>query len=83
MGCVKFADLLNKYSGGRITVSVQSGSMPSSEIKILVHFGVIMCINLAIGCATSPLGLNLHVVAGLTTDPVETVVNKHTIAYIL
>ena len=48
-----------------------------------VHFGVIMCINLAIGCATPPLGLNLYVAAGLTKDPVETVVNKHTIAYIL
>ena len=47
-----------------------------------VHFGVIMCINLAIGCATPPLGLNLYVAAGLTGDPVETTVNKHTIAYI-
>lgn len=48
-----------------------------------VHFGVIMCINLAIGCATPPLGLNLYVAAGLTKDRVELVVNKHTIAYIL
>lgn len=48
-----------------------------------VHFGVIMCINLAIGCATPPLGLNLYVAAGLTKDRVETVVNKHTVAYIL
>ncbi|MBQ8564030.1 MAG: TRAP transporter large permease [Firmicutes bacterium] len=48
-----------------------------------VHFGVIMCINLAIGCATPPLGLNLYVAAGLTGDPVETTVNKHTVAYII
>lgn len=48
-----------------------------------VHFGVIMCINLAIGCATPPLGLNLYVSAGLTKDRVEVVVNKHTVAYIL
>lgn len=48
-----------------------------------VHFGVIMCINLAIGCATPPLGLNLYVAAGLTKDRVEVVVNKHTVAYIL
>ena len=41
-----------------------------------VHFGVIMCINLAIG-------LNLYVAAGLTKDRVEVVVNKHTVAYIL
>ena len=48
-----------------------------------VHFGVIMCINLAIGCATPPLGLNLYVAVGLTKDRVEVVVNKHTLAYIL
>lgn len=48
-----------------------------------IHFGVIMCINLAIGCATPPLGLNLYVAAGITKDKVETVVNKHTIAYII
>jgi C4-dicarboxylate transporter DctM subunit len=48
-----------------------------------VHFGVIMCINLAIGCATPPLGLNLYVAAGITKDRVEVVVNKHTVSYIL
>lgn len=48
-----------------------------------VHFGVIMCINLAIGCATPPLGLNLFVAAGLTNDKVEAVVNRHTVAYII
>lgn len=48
-----------------------------------VHFGIIMCINLAIGCATPPLGLNLYVAAGITKDRVEMTVNKHTLAYIL
>lgn len=48
-----------------------------------VHFGVVMCINLAIGCATPPLGLNLFVAAGLTKDRVEVVVNRHTVGYIL
>ncbi|MCD8109394.1 MAG: TRAP transporter large permease [Clostridiales bacterium] len=48
-----------------------------------VHFGVIMCINLAIGCATPPLGLNLYVASGITRDKVEVVVNRHTIAYVL
>lgn len=48
-----------------------------------IHFGVVMCINLAIGCATPPLGLNLFVAAGLTKDRVETVVNWQTVKYIL
>ena len=48
-----------------------------------MHFGVVMCINLAIGCATPPLGLNLFVAAGLTKDKVEVVVNRHTVGYIL
>ncbi|MCQ5030763.1 TRAP transporter large permease [Flavonifractor sp. DFI.6.63] len=48
-----------------------------------VHFGVVMCINLAIGCATPPLGLNLFVAAGLTKDKVEVVISKHTVQYIL
>ncbi len=48
-----------------------------------IHFGIIMCINLAIGVATPPLGLNLFVAAGLTKDKVEVAVNKHTVAYIL
>jgi C4-dicarboxylate transporter DctM subunit len=48
-----------------------------------VHFGIIMCINLAIGCATPPLGLNLFVAAGITKDKVEMVVNKYTVAHII
>lgn len=48
-----------------------------------VHFGVIMCINLAIGCATPPLGLNLYVASGITKDKVEVTINKHTVLYII
>lgn len=48
-----------------------------------VHFGCIMCINLAIGCATPPLGLNLYVAAGITKDKVEVTISRHTIGYII
>lgn len=48
-----------------------------------IHFGIIMCVNLAIGCATPPLGVNLYVAAGLTRDKVDTVINKHLLYYIL
>ncbi|MDD3165414.1 MAG: TRAP transporter large permease [Oscillospiraceae bacterium] len=48
-----------------------------------IHFGIIMCVNLAIGCATPPLGVNLYVAAGLTHDKVDMVVNKHLLWYIL
>ena len=48
-----------------------------------IHFGLIMCVNLAIGCATPPLGVNLYVAAGLMRDKVDTVINKHLVFYIL
>lgn len=48
-----------------------------------IHFGIIMCVNLAIGCATPPMGVNLYVAAGLTQDKVDVVINKHLIYYIL
>lgn len=48
-----------------------------------VHFGIIMCVNLAIGCATPPLGVNLYVAAGLTHDKVDVVINKNLIRYIV
>ena len=48
-----------------------------------IHFGIIMCVNLAIGCATPPLGVNLYVAAGLMRDKVDTVINKHLVFYIL
>jgi C4-dicarboxylate transporter DctM subunit len=48
-----------------------------------VHFGIVMCINLAIGMLTPPLGVNLYVAAGLDNQPVETVINKYLISYII
>ncbi|MGP1349242.1 MAG: TRAP transporter large permease subunit [Stomatobaculum sp.] len=42
-----------------------------------IHFGIIVCVNLAIGVITPPLGLNLYVAAGLTQDKVDMVINKH------
>ena len=43
----------------------------------LVAFGVIMCVNLAIGFVTPPLGLNLYVAARLRNKPVGFEINKH------
>lgn len=48
----------------------------------LVHFGVIMVVNLAIGFVTPPLGLNLYVAARLRNKPIGTVINKHLFALI-
>ena len=48
----------------------------------LVAFGVIMCVNLAIGFVTPPLGLNLYVSARLRNKPVGFVINKHLFALI-
>lgn len=48
-----------------------------------VHFGIVMCINLAIGMLTPPLGVNLYVAAGLDNQPVETVINKYLLSYII
>lgn len=47
-----------------------------------IHFGILMCVNLAIGVVTPPLGLNLYVAAGLTRDKVDVVINKHLIGYL-
>lgn len=48
-----------------------------------IHFGIIVCVNLAIGCATPPLGVNLYVAAGLTRDKVDMVINRHLVNYII
>ncbi|WP_397356197.1 TRAP transporter large permease subunit [Oscillibacter sp.] len=39
--------------------------------------------NLAIGCATPPLGVNLYVAAGLTRDKVDKVINRLLLNYII
>lgn len=49
----------------------------------LVHFGIIMIVNLAIGQITPPLGVNLFVAAGIHGGKIEKVVNKHLIWYLL
>ena len=49
----------------------------------LVHFGMIMIVNLAIGQITPPLGVNLFVAAGIHGGSIEKVVNKHLIWYLL
>jgi len=48
-----------------------------------IHFGTIMIVNLAIGQITPPLGVNLFVAAGLRSQGIEKVVNKHLLWYIL
>lgn len=48
-----------------------------------VHFGIVMCINLAIGMLTPPLGVNIYVAAGLDNQPAETVINRYLICYIV
>ena len=40
----------------------------------IVHFGIIMVVNLAIGFITPPLGINLFVAARVGDEPLETVI---------
>ena len=47
-----------------------------------VAFGVIMVINLGIGLATPPVGLNLYVASSLAKTGISTVVNKHLFLYL-
>ena len=49
----------------------------------VVHFGIIMIVNLAIGQITPPLGVNLFVAAGVHGGTIEKVVNKHLIWYLI
>jgi len=49
----------------------------------LVHFGMVMIINLAIGQITPPLGVNLFVAAGIHGGAIEKVVNKHLLWYLI
>lgn len=43
-----------------------------------VFFGVMMVVNLAIGCITPPVGLDLFVVSSITRIPIETVTREIT-----
>lgn len=49
----------------------------------VIHFGIIMVINLAIGLLTPPLGMNLYVATGITGRKVTDILGKHLIGYIL
>ena len=41
-----------------------------------IFFGVLMVVNLAIGCITPPVGLDLFVVSGITKIPIENVTRR-------
>jgi C4-dicarboxylate transporter DctM subunit len=43
-----------------------------------LFFGVMMVVNLAIGCITPPVGLDLFVVSAITKIPIETVTREIT-----
>nr|WP_321442820.1 TRAP transporter large permease [uncultured Cohaesibacter sp.] len=47
-----------------------------------IHFGVVMVMNLAIGCITPPVGLDLFVASAITKVPLEKVM-KATMPYLL
>jgi len=49
----------------------------------VVHFGIIMVINLAIGLLTPPLGMNLYVATGIAGKKVTDILGKHLIGYIV
>ena len=48
-----------------------------------IAFGVIMCVNLAIGLLTPPVGINLYVAASVAGVPVKKTFSRHLIIYIL
>ena len=41
-----------------------------------IHFGIIMCVNLAIGFVTPPMGANLFVASNLSKVPVIEIAKK-------
>ncbi|WP_434309213.1 TRAP transporter large permease [Hominifimenecus sp. rT4P-3] len=48
----------------------------------LVHFGIILVVNLAVGFVTPPVGINLFVASGLTGMPVVEIA-RHAVPFIL
>jgi len=40
----------------------------------LVHFGIILTVNMEVGCITPPVGLNLFVISGATRTPLAEVI---------
>jgi len=49
----------------------------------MVHFGIIMTVNLAIGMITPPIGMNLVVASSISGKPVERILNKYFLYYLL
>ena len=49
----------------------------------IVHFGIIMVINLAIGLLTPPLGMNLYVATGIAKKKVSDILGKYLVGYII
>jgi len=48
----------------------------------LIHFGLIMVINLGIGMITPPLGMNLVVASSISGAPVKRIINKYFMTYL-
>ncbi|MBO6258667.1 MAG: TRAP transporter large permease [Succinivibrio sp.] len=48
----------------------------------IIQLGIVMCISLAIGVLTPPVGLNLYVMASITGDKVMKIA-KHAVGYVL
>jgi len=40
----------------------------------LIHFGIILTVNMEVGCITPPVGLNLFVISGATRAPLTEVI---------
>jgi len=49
----------------------------------IIHFGIIIVINLAIGLLTPPLGMNLYVATGISGKKVSDILGKHLVGYIV
>jgi len=64
-GC--FIDAISIYL---IFVPILMPILPTLGVTPL-HFGVIMCVNLAIGQATPPVGVNLFVACGISKVPLD------------
>jgi len=49
----------------------------------IVHFGIIMLINMCVGLITPPLGINLYVAAGLRNEKVDILINKYLLRFLI
>ena len=69
------AKTINKILGGDYIVKASMGHVRDLPVKSLgvdlVHFGLVMVLNLMIGVATPPVGMCLFVVSGATGIKLE------------